>query len=512
MKLHPLTALREAGRRALAIGSTTFFVVVVGGGALDLVDLGLGLAIVPVAALLGAAYGVAYYLRYEYELAGGTLSIRSGVVGRREREIPLRRVQNVDVQQSLLQRVLGLAAVSVETAGGGATEAVLNFVSKSEAERLQREIREGKRSVAPGSEEAPADAETGADEAAVRTLFEIGDVELGLYALTSFRPSSLLVLVFAAPFGWEAASAAVLRVARPLGGPTEIDPAALATVAGLTLVVVGTVLAALTTWALSGLLTLLGYYGFALGRAGDDLVYERGLLRRYSGSIPLSKVQTLTLVEHVLARRFGYAGLRVETAGYSAGGGGGGQDSGRPASAVPLAARDRALALARSIEPFGDLEFTRPPKVARRRYAARYLGVLLVLTAVAYGIGRLLAGVGVSAGLEYWLAPLLAAPIAPVAAHLKWANRGYHLGDDHVALREGFWRRRTRVVPYYRLQTVETQRTLFQRRLDLASVVADTASSGSLLGSAAVAHDVATGTGRRLHGELRERLSAAVSK
>jgi len=510
MKLHPLTAVREAGSRALAIGSTAFFLVAIGSGALDVVDLRLGLALVPLGAIVGAAYGVAYYLRYEYELAGGALSIRSGVVGRREREIPLRRVQNVDVRQSLLQRLLGLAVVRVETAGGGQTEAVLNFVSKTEAERLQREIREGKRAVAAAAGEVPPEGEpTAGTEPAARPLFSIGDVELGLYALTSFQPSSLLFLVFAVPFGWEAASAVVLRVAAPLGGPTEIDPAALATVAGLILVVVGTLLAALATWAFSALLTLLGYHGFTLGRAGDDLVYERGLLRRYSGSIPLSKVQTLTLVEHVVARRLGYAGLRVETAGYSAGGGGGGQGSSRPASAVPLATRERALALARSIEPFEELSFTRPPKVARRRYAARYLGAVLLLTAVAYGVGRLLAGVGVAAGLEYWPVPLLALPLVPVAAHYKWANRGYHLGPEHVALRDGFWRRRTRIVPYYRLQTVETRRTVFQRRLDLASVVADTASSGSLLGSAAVAHDVATETGRRLHRELRDRLGAA---
>ena len=473
MKLHPLTAVREAGRRALTVGSTAFFLVAIGSGALDL-DLRLGLALVPLGAILGAAYGVAYYVRYEYDLAGGVLSIRSGVVGRREREIPLRRVQNVDVRQSLLQRLLGLAVVSVEKEGVDATG-------------------------------GPSPV----TEPAVRTLFSIGDVELGVYALTSFQPSSLLFLVFAVPFGWQTASSIVLRLAAPLGGPTSIAPAALATVAGLTLAVVGALVAALGTWAFSALLTLLGYHGFTLGRAGDDLVYERGLLRRYSGSIPLSKVQTLTLVEHVLARRLGYAGLRVETAGYSAGGGGGGQNSSRPASAVPLATRERALALARSIEPFDELEFERPSTVARRRYAVRYLLVVLVLTGVAYGVGRLLAAVGVAAGLEYWPAPLLALPLVPVAAHLKWTNRGHHLGPDHVAIREGFWRRRTRIVPYYRLQTVETRRTVFQRRLGLASVVADTASSSSLLGGDAVAHDVATATGRRLHRELRAHLVAA---
>ena len=484
MKLHPLSAVPEAGRRAVGIGSAVFFFGLMGSTVLDLVDVGIVLVLAFLGAVLGAGYGVAYYLRYEYELSGGSLSIRSGVVGRREREIPVRRIQNVDVRQSILQRLLGLAVVSVETAGGGQTEAVLNFVSRDEAERLQRDIRRGKRSSAAAAGESAeagqaADEAVGAAEPEVQPLFRIGDVELGLYALTAFQPTSVLFLVFAVPFGWEAASSILLAIAAPLGGPTEIDPTALASAAGLVLVVVGTLLAAVTSWALSALVTLLGYHGFTLARAGDDLVYERGLLRRYSGSIPLAKVQTLTLVEHVLARRLGYAGLRVETAGYSPGGGG--QGSNRPASAVPLAERDRALALARTIEPFDELTFERPPKRARRRYAARYLIVVGVLTALVFGVGWAVGVFSFAPRLALWQAPLLFVPLVPVAAHLKWANRGYHLGDDHVALREGFWRRRTRIVPYYRLQTVQTRRTVFQR------------------------------TGRSLHRELRDRLVAARS-
>lgn len=493
MQLHPLTAVRDAGQRALAVGSTAFFLIAVGGGMLGFLDIRSALVLVPIAALLGAAYGVAYYLRFAYELTGETLSIQSGVFGRTDRSIPLGRVQNVDIRESFLQRAFGVAVVRVETAGGGETEAVLDFVAKEEAERLQRDIRARK-----GSTDAEGDPEP------IDPLFAIDDLELALYSLTAFRPASLLVLVFAVPVGWETAAGVVLRVAAPLGGPSSLDPSALASVAGLVLALVGGLLAVLTTWAVSSLISLVGYHGFRLGRAGDDLVYERGLLRRYSGSIPLSKVQTLTLVEHVFARRLGYAGLRVETAGYAPGSGSGARD--RPASAVPLADRERAIALARTIEPFDDLEFERPPTLARRRYAARYAFVVLGLTLLTFGVHRLVIP------LEYWPLPLALLAAVPVAAHLKWANRGYHLGPDTVALRSGFWRRRTRIVPYERLQTVETNRTVFQRRLGLASVIADTASSATRFGADAVAYDLGTETARRLHGGLRARLQSTLGE
>jgi len=60
------------------------------------------------------------------------------------------------------------------------------------------------------------------------------------------------------------------------------------------------------------------YYGFRLSRAGDELRYERGLFRRYSGSIPTEKVQALRIADNPAAKRaLGYASLSIETAGYA---------------------------------------------------------------------------------------------------------------------------------------------------------------------------------------------------
>lgn len=498
MKLHPLAGVREAGRRAIAVGSSVFFFYGVAAAALHVGDVGLVLVLAPVGAVIGAAYGAVYHLRFRYALEDGALSIQSGLLSRTDRAIPLRRIQNVDLRQSLLQRLLGLAVVRVETAGGGETEAVLDFVSKPEAERLQRAIG-GRQGAATAAPDTPAAAEP---------VFALDGGELAVYGLTAFRPTSLLFLLFAIPVGWGTASAILLRVAAPLGGPTSLDPGALASAAGLVLALVGAVLALAGIWAVSFLLTVVGYHGFRLGRAGDDLVYERGLLRRYSGSIPLAKVQTLTLVEHVLARRLGYAGLRVETAGYAPGGRRrAGTD--RPDSAVPLARRDRALSLARSIEGFATLDpldLERPPPVARRRYAVRYALAVLSLTGLAYAASVVLGG------LAYWPAPLALLALAPVAAHCKWANRGVHVGAQHVTIRDGFWRRRTRIVPYARLQTVERRASVFQRRLGLASVLADTADSATRFGTDAVAHDLAAGPADRLAGDLRARLRATVGE
>jgi len=441
----------------------------------------VGVALVGLALLALIGYEVTYYRRFEYDLGADTLDIRSGVISRRNREIPIRRIQNVDISRNVVQRFLDIAVVDFETAGGSETEASLRFVDFEEAKRLQREIGRLKR----GGDE------TGDDEReppATEELFALSPRELALVGALSFDvriPGLLFVLV--------SGSLPAVSSVIPMEGSVIV----------LALGLVGVALAVLlVAWLAGAAAAVLNYYDFRLTQVEDELQYERGLLRRYDGSIPLDKVQTLTVVDDPLKRYFGYASLRIETAGYAPGSGESGSEA-----AVPLASRDRVLALANRIESFGTPAFQRPPKRVRRRYAVRYLLVLGALTAVLYGVDA------VTADALPWppYSPVPLALLAPVAAHLKWRHRGYWLGEHHLVTRNGFLRRRIKVVPYYRIQTVIDSRTVFQRRWNVATVTADTAGSLSLVGSDAAAVDVADADADTLRTTLATRLREALA-
>jgi Predicted membrane protein len=298
-----------------------------------------GLVVLALALVFG--WELARYRRYDYELTLETLDIRSGVFSRREREIPYERVQNVDVAQNVLQRALDIAAVRIETAGGSGSEAHLRYVDRAEADRLQNEISRRKRSAADQTE--PPEAETGGDR-----LFVLSDREHLVLGVVSADLRLLGLLTVAL-------SVFAPQLARGLAPRYD-----LVSLFGPAVALV----AILGFWALSGLLQVFRFYGFTLTRREEELRYERGLLQRYTGTIPLSKVQAVTLRENVLARATGYGSLVIQTAGRAAGGDGDGVES-----AVPIAKRRRALALAREIESFGDVPLEHPPKRARTRYA-----------------------------------------------------------------------------------------------------------------------------------------------
>lgn len=480
MQLDPLSIPYRAVESGLQVVVGIAIAGIAGAGSVGGAE---GLAVFGVVLVFGIGlslgWQVAYVRRFEYRLTEDTFDIDSGVISRRAREIPYGRIQNVDIQQNVLQRALGIAEVRLETAGGGQTEARLRYVDLDAARHVQEEVSRRKR----GEHGEHGDGESPATERETR-LFELDDRELVVLGIVSM--DLRLLSLIAVPLSFV--------------GPSVLSDFAPTATASLAIIALGLLGLVVASALVSGALSMARYYGFVLTDRDEEYRYERGLLQRFSGSIPKDKVQTITLSENVLARRLGYASLSIETAGYA----GTGQGTTGSQSAIPIAEREHAIELAGRIEDFDALAFERPPKRARERYAVRYTLVVAVLLAIAYGIVRLTP-------LSFpWYALAGGVVLVPVAAHLKWHHRGYRLEEGHVITRNGFWSRRITIVPIYRIQTLVTAETVFQRRRDLATLIVDTAGTYSLVGDDAKAVDIDVSEADRLREELDEDLQEAV--
>ncbi|KAB1188984.1 MULTISPECIES: PH domain-containing protein [Haloferax] len=485
--LSPLSVPYRAAQRSVSIVFALVFIAFTGGTAFGGFLGGLGaVALVGFAVLAIAGYEFAYFQRFEYELTTDTLDIRSGVFSRRNREIPYRRIQNVDISRNVAQRLVGLAAVDLETAGGGGTEGSLRFVTYEEALRIQKEVARLKR----------GDTAPDAPEPDREVLFELTPRELSIVGVLSFdlRLPGIIFL-----FGTSIFPVVASFVDVPV--PTR------GIAAGVVGLVMLALLVAVISWVAGFASAVVNYYGFRLTRVGDELQYERGLIQHYTGSIPIDKLQTLTIEDNPLKRRFGYATLLVETAGYTPGaenGGGGNRARRGSEAAIPLAKRDRVRALVEEIEGVAEPAFERPPRRIRRRYVIRYLLATGALVGALYGVNVVFGGIP-------WYSPLVLVPVAAVAGVYQWRHRGYALTENHFVTRNGFWKREMRFVPYYRIQTAIETRTIFQRRWRVSTVTADTAGSLSIVGGDAAAVDIEDGDAATLRTELSDRLRDALA-
>jgi putative membrane protein len=239
--------------------------------------------------LVGVAFGFLTWWFTRYVIDGTELRINSGILQKSSRRIPYERIQSVDIAEPFLARVVGLAELRIEMAGGRDSRSSLRFLPLDEARSLRR-ILLGR---AHGRVADDLQAEAAEPETALITRVSPGRIILG----------TLLTLDFlAAAVGTVAVLVAALWADRLIAFIGGIVP--------------------LATWLtqIVGKRVLM-QWDFTLTRSESGLRIERGLLSRTSQSIPFARVQGVAVEEPLVWRRLGWQRLEVDVAGYAAQGG-----------------------------------------------------------------------------------------------------------------------------------------------------------------------------------------------
>jgi putative membrane protein len=120
------------------------------------------------AGLLALLLGISYlqWKRFGFWLEQDRIVIRSGLLFRGEKTIYYSRIHSVNVEQPLIQRLLGIAQLKIETPGGGdKSDGILHALSVSEASVIREQLKafaEGatrkKEAAADGFEESTEEA------------------------------------------------------------------------------------------------------------------------------------------------------------------------------------------------------------------------------------------------------------------------------------------------------------------------------------------------------------------
>lgn len=481
-RLHPLSPVVR-GARPLGAALVALLGSAIAAGS----EVAASAGVLLVALALSAVVVVMRHLAFTWWIEGGRVHVREGVLARRHRTLPLARVQNVDLHEPVVARILGLAAVRIESAGGAGTDVVLEFVDRREAGRIHARIRPG-----PGG--APGRAGPArADRPDRDTLTTASLRDLLLAGATSNRAGLLAVAVagllgVADDLGLPLESR-LLRVFRTLTGQDTVVLVALAVGLVAVTLVVG--------WLLSVAVTVLTFHGFTLRRHADELRREHGLLARYRATIPVGRIQALRVEEPWLRRLLGYVSLHVDTAGSPGQRGATGRPGAGRGVVSPLLAADEVAGIAVRVWPdlaLGEVSLQRVHPLARRRGFVR-----LAVPAIVVGLGLMLldpAWIG--------LLPVLLL-LAWWWAGLRYRALAWAVADGHVLARAGVLTRRTWVVPVSRVQTVALRASPFQRRLGLATLSIDTA--GESTGRVGVT-DLGVDTARELLEELGRRSAA----
>jgi putative membrane protein len=458
-------------------------------------------------ALVLLAWSTLEWLRRTYELEGGALRLEEGVVARKLRAVPFDRIQQVELVRKPLHRLLGVASLRVETAGGGtAAEVDLDVVTLEEARTLRASLLRAKAQVtgarggavgtgadtagppaaagAPGDQAGAGAAGTAAGQVATgqpdawadaeapraeRVLLRLSLGEVMLAGITGARAAAALVILgpISQATDWFPGLTDWLFARFDPEAVTPTTPAAFAAVAVLAVVV----------WlGLAAASSIVTDYGFTLARAGNDLVVRRGLLERREAVLPLGRLQVVRIEESLLRRALGLASIRIQSAGRT---GGGDQTASR--LAIPVLQRVQVNRVLEELLP-GAAPVPRlllPPPAARRRAVTRsVLTATVFIAAVGLSLWWLtsLGVLGVPAALAVLALPVLA--VAVTIGLAAYRSLGHATREGFLYARVGVAIRVTTAVPVAKAQSGSVRTTPFQRRAGLATLHVDVAGGG----------------------------------
>jgi len=460
-RLHPLSFLFDLGGQLQQL-LVPALVVLVGAGSAGWDWQGwLALLLIPYAVV-----AIVRTLSFRYRFDPSELVITRGFIFRNERHIPYARIHNIDAVQNVMHRLVRVVDVRVETGGGDEPEAKMRVLPLAALEEMRHKVFSGRQAVVSPAAATP-------DSSAVRrTLLRLRPRDL---LLAGFIDSRGLVIAGAAfgllwevglfdptidmIFGENASGRGIVRqVLRGLfgGGAPPISRVALMVAA------FGAVLLAMRVLSMGW--SLVRLYGFRLDRAGDDLRAEFGLFTRVMATIPLHRIQTMTVREGPLHRVFNAASVRVDSAGSDGAEGG----AAKRESLAPIVSREEVPQLLRDVLPDLDMDTVLWRPVDPRGFRRALKASLVIAVAVTSPFIVM---------LKWWTLALLALLMVWAYFHAKLyvKHLGWALADRAVLFRSGWLWRQTSVARFTKIQAVTLNESPFDRRARMASVRVDTA-------------------------------------
>ncbi len=425
---------------------------------------GQGLLWSAAALVITLGFAFSRWFTTRYRITEDRVEVGSGLFQRRVRAVSRDRIRTVDVTARAMHRLLGLARVDIGTgrsdrAGDGGVR--LDGLTEAEGARLRQELLHRR-------EPAPAPTtETTAEAPAPEPEIELARLDPTWVRYAPFTLSGLVSIGVVAGFLANVASETHFDPERygplrDLADRLDRAPVALTVAALVALAIVAVVVASTVGYALA-------FWDFRLTRhSGGTVHVTRGLITTRATTIEERRLHGVEIGETLLLRMVAGARLIAIATGLRVGRGAerGGSLLVPPASRAEV--RRVAAEVIGASDPVTCALAEHGPRARRRRYTRALAGWALVVVALA--IGSVVGG-------PPWLpaAALVLLPVAVALAADRYRSLGHAIAGPRLVVRAGSLVRRRSVLSAEGIIGWNVERSFFQRRAGLATLVATTA-------------------------------------
>jgi len=387
-----------------------------------------------------------YYFRFY--ILGEDLIIKRGFLSKKVITIPLNKIQSVHIEQNLVHQVLNVAKLAIDTAGSEKSEAEIDAISVSKAEnfkefllRDEKETEEGEQPISR-SIEIPVIRLSGGDL-----------LKLGLSA--NHMQAFFIVLAFGISALQELSEVFGNRVIR------IVQESSSAIGFSVTSVLALIVLVLVVSVIVSMIRIVLTYSNFNCNETEQGFRIRTGLINTRQKLVPFSKIQFISWEANWIRRKIGLYMLELHQAQNE-------QAKKKQRIRLPITKREYVNRLLHYyhpvVKPIANSEHTIHRVYPFRRMLIAGLPMAAIVTAFTYFYLR-----------EYAFLFLLIVPYVYLINAVYQKRFRLYISAEAFQVNSGAWGKESKIAQWYKIQYMQLNQSIFQKRKQLATLIIHTA-------------------------------------
>ncbi|MEK6263837.1 MAG: PH domain-containing protein [Clostridium sp.] len=376
--------------------------------------------------------------------------IKNGIFQVHERTVPFSQVHTADISSLIVQRLFNVCKLDIDTAGGKAKESEISILlSNQEGLRVKSLIfKENKMRT---------------EEEVAITAKKLTTSTKDLFVMASMSSNMVAGIFIIIAFYSNVVDKipdAVKRKAKVFSNNVIKDVNS----KGMITYIVALILAALfISWSVSVIITVIKYYGFTVTREEDYIKLSYGLLNKKEVTIPVKRIQSITIVEGIIKKSFGYFSLNVETIGY-------GKDKGESTMLCPIAKKKVLDNFFQDILPEMNINYdlVKSPRKALKGFILfRLVDDIIIMSIIAIFV-------------PYGQFVFILLPVIAIWNYIRFIDNGIYFDNDFIVMRYRRSARETVIIQKECIQSIERRQNIFQKRKAVAKYKVNIA--GDILG------------------------------
>lgn len=432
-------------------------IILVGGGSSKKASFATGLAILGFASMIWA---ILSYFKFYFYLENDELVIQKGILKKSNLNIPLDRVQSVNINQNIVHQILNVVQLEVDTAGTQGSEFKFDALSREKAEQLRTILISKTKEITRSEDESTTIAEAVIEEEK-QAIFNLSFLELIKVGITQnhFRSVGFVLIILF----WLQSSFEDIGIATDDYMDDILEFFVSSSFrAVITMIIFSSIIAVF----ISLVRTVLVYFDAHLWREGERLKLAYGLFNKKEMSALYQKIQILQWSNNPLQKLIKIFDVKLKQASSAI-------VTAKKSLRIPGVKSDHIEYLKQSWLGGEALENLDVHGISIHFFYRRVLYRMLfcaILFGIYFTIGQ----------INGWLIFLiLLVPYFIYTSWLAYKKSGFAINSSTLYITRGVLDDEYALLPLNKVQNVIIRQTPYQSRRDLANVDIHTA-SGSI--------------------------------